>query len=490
MNPRLDEKEWDDVVRCLNIVELAPKLVECGLLSIGDPLDNTHVFRTRFVSNVRLGGENTLRQFTSCFDVEKDYEHMGHAYIACLLHGKLYANEGTMRLSSEYKRVFSMNMTKVVELLNVKCLIPQLIAYRLITPDEATSLHNDSKVNTLNFFTVLESKGPTAFNLLVKCIDEDNEHTGHWELHTLIVKKQEMSSPSPKRVKPAELTTDSPLSCQKYHDRRHEFEKYYHSGQWDRVDKLAQDCMKSSVFEVQVIGHLELALSYIFRLKEDRAVHHISKAEDICKTIENSNRTFLSGCCKYLLALLYHYLDDSLKAKKYVTEAEGILFAVEVGEDRSFAIYCDAIISAANLTDKSSKFEFTEVTCKFETALSYSLYTYDMDILVIYCFLRLGRLYLGTTATKVQICANEERIQQSKDCQQKLTSDYYANMDERCKVLYYLNECDLHMSVGQMSLALDSVKQAQKYAELSRCPVDIQAAKIRLKSLSEMRSIV
>ena len=49
--------------------------------------------------------------------------------------------------------------------------------------------------------------------------------------------------------------------------------------------------MASSVLEVQSIGHLELALSYIFRLKEDKELHHVSNAEAICITIENSNST-------------------------------------------------------------------------------------------------------------------------------------------------------------------------------------------------------
>ena len=389
MNPRLfDDKVWNDVELCLHIVELVPALIECGLLSIGSLIDNTPAVRTRFVSKIRRGSEKTLRRFLSCFDTEEDYEHMGHTYIACLLHRKEYADKLTVRSSSEYKRVFCTNMTKVVELLNVKCLIPQLIEKRLITSDESSSLHDESRVkfNTLRLFTMMESKGPTAFYLLVKCIGDEKEHIGHSELHTLILKEQQLSSPSPKGARPAELSTEDPLSCQEYHDRRHEFEEYYHSGQWEKVEKLAQECMKCSIIEVHVIGHLELALSYIFRLKEDKVLHHVSKAEDICKTIENSDRTFLLGRCKYLLALLYHYLHDPSKAKNYITEAEGILFAVEVSEDRSFAMYCDAIISASNLTDKSSKYEFKEVTYKFETALSYSLHTYDMDILVIYAW--------------------------------------------------------------------------------------------------------
>ena len=169
------------------------------------------------------------------------------------------------------------------------------------------------------------------------------------------------------------------------------------------------------------------------------------------------------------------------KAKHYIMEAKDILFAVEVGEDKSFAMYCDAIISAATLTDKSSQYEFDVVTHKFEVALIYSQFTYDMDILVIYCFLRLGRLYLGKTEKK---CANEEHVQLSKDCQLKLKSDFYSKMDEQCRGLYYLNECDLHMSTSKIVLAAESAKQAKVYAEQSGCPLDIEAVRIRLKAVT------
>ena len=449
MRRNLDENHWKEVDQCLDIVQLAPKLIESGLLSIGDPIDNTPVHRTRFISDVRRGGRG---RFLSCFDPNEISAHMGHNYIACLLYGKRFADCRTVRLSSEYRRVFSRNMTRVVELLNVKWLLPHLLEKGLVTTEEASSLRIDSKTHTvtLTLFHILESKGPTAYSLLVKCIGDDKEHLGHKELYKLITEEQQLLTPtSLKQAKPAELTTGTLLSCQEYHDRRHEFEQHYHSGQWDKVYKLAQECMKSSTIEVQVIGHLELALSYIFRLNEGEILHHISEAEAIIKSLQNSNRTFLSGRCKYLLALLYHYLDEPLKAKPYIMDAKDILFAVEVGEDKSFAMYCDAIISAtATLTDKSSQYEFDEVTRKFEIALSYSQCAYDMDILVIYCFLCLGRLYLGITETKIQKCSSQERFQQSKDCQAKLKNHYYSKMDERCKGLYYLNECDLHMSAG------------------------------------------
>ena len=485
MYTELDETEWNNIERSLNVTELAPKRIACGLLTLGDSVDDTPRSRSQFIHDIRSGGDTKFRLFLSCFDPEEYCEHMGHSYIACLLHGKQFANQRTVHLSSEYKRVFTTSMTSVVDLMDLKYLLPYLLQARLLTLDEASSFSkNEAKVNILRLFYLIESKGPIAHHILVKCIGEKKQHIGHSELYKLITEEYQSSLPSPKHTKPAELSCESTLTCQGYHDRRHKFEKYYHSGQWNKVAELSRECMKSSVIEVQVIGCLELALSYIFRIREQEVLQYVLQAEALCKRIENSNRTFLCGRCKYLLALLYYYMDKTVRAKKYIMEAKDILFGVEVGEDKSFAMYCDAVISASTLTDKSSSFDFSLVTSKFKTALSYSQQTYDMDILVIYSFLRLSRLYLGRTDMKLTKCTDEIRIQNSKDCQQKLKKDYYSQMDTRCMGLYYLNQCDIHMSTGESTLAVSAAKQAQYFAKESGCTMDIQAVKLRLQALT------
>ena len=478
----LSEEQWKEIECSINVLELAPKLIECGLLEIGDSVEDTRKYRSQFVDEIRRGEEIKLRLFSSCFNPTEQYDHMGHAYIACLLHGKRFADDGAIALSMKYKRAFTTNMSKVVDLLSVKCLIPHLVEAGLLTPDEVTALsHNSDKKGALDLFKILTSKGPTAFSILVECIHDEKQHSGHNELYELVT--EDLPGPTPNPCTPCELSYEDTLTCSEYHERRHKFERYYHNAQWDKCKELAEECMKCTITEIQVIGNLELALSYIFRVRENEVLYHVTQAENLCKNIENSNRTFLSGRCKYLLALLYHYLDKPEYASMYIKEAKSILFEVEIGEDKSFAMYCDAIISAKTLTDKSSQYEFNEVTKKFEISLSYSACTYDMDILVIYSFLRLGRLYLGRTETRLTKCTDAERLQASKDCQQKLLNDYFSQMDDRCKGLYYLNQCDIYMNYGQYDMAIESIEQAKYYAERSQCPPDICAVQMRLETL-------
>ena len=479
----MDLALWKEIECSINLEELVPILIECGLLDIID-YENTSQYRSRLVSRIRSGGEEEFRIFSSCFKAKERYDHMGHAYIACLLNRKPFADEKTIVLSRQCKKVLNGKLSQVVKLLSVKYLLPHLLQAGLLTPDEAASLSEDKRPNSsaLSLLQIMSTKGPTAHGILVECIRDEKQHSGHEELYELVTRDNPLPSPNP--CTPAELSCDETLSCPEYHKRRHKFEQYYHSGHWRECEELAQECMDSTMIEIQVIGNLELALSYIFRLNEDKVLCHVSKAEDLTMKIENSNRSFLCGRCKYLLALLYHYLDKPTTARKYIMEAKAILFEVEIGEDKSFAMYCDAIISAKTLHDKSSQYEFNEVIKKFEISLSYSSRTYDMDILVIYSFLRLGRLYLGRTETRLTRCTNKERIQASKDCQQKLWSDYFSLMDDRCKGLYYQNDCDLHMNHGDSQLASESVQQAQYYAERSDCPIDIHAIKTRLTALN------
>ena len=325
MNSVLSEDDWKNIEESLNLIELSPALIERKLLSLRDPLDITP---TQFLRKIRENGKETV--LSSCFVVGERNEHLGHEYVACLLHGKRrYAEDKLLRLSSHYEDVFTANMTKVVRLLSVKELLPHLVEKRLLTSDESSSFSTYGTEDVLRLFIILKTKGPTAFSSLVECIGDEKQHVGHKELYSLVTEGNPL--PSPKPAKPCELSCGEELTSQEYHDRRHQFEKYYHSGQWDECLKLAKDCMQSSVLEVKVIGLLELALSYVFRVNEVQVVHHVGKAEHLCMKIENSHRTFLSGRCKYLLALLYHYLVEPERAKRYIGEAKEILFSVEVG---------------------------------------------------------------------------------------------------------------------------------------------------------------
>ena len=483
MTSLLSEDDWKNIEISLNLLELAPVLTERNLMPLGALVSTTDTYRSEFLREIRRNKDKFVA-FSSCFDDEERYEHLGHDYVACLLHKRPYSTKRLIKLSSYYEAAIQANMTKVVQWISLKELKTHFLEKRLLTSDEMYSFTSCNKKDIFRLFEILRSKGPTAYALFVDCLHDEREHRGHRELHSLLTRHQ--TPPSPKPTKPRALSCGKELCSEEYHERRHKFERYYHSGQWSECEKLANECMASGIIEIQVIGHLELALSYVFRVEEQHVLYHVREAEMLCAQIENFNRTFLLGRCKYLQALLYHYKAEYVLARQFIVEAKDILFAVEVGEDKSFAVYCDAIISATSLTENSSGYEFQEVIKKFETSLSYSSSTYDMDILSVYSYLRLGRLYLGRTETNLSICKDKDHIQSSRDCQLKLKVDYYTEMDDRCKALYHLNEYDILMIIGEHSSARDQLQMAKQYVKRSKCSMDEMAVQARLTEISDI----
>jgi len=72
------------------------------------------------------------------------------------------------------------------DLLNLATLVPVLNKYHLLTQDENNFLLNrmtipTEKASTL-VYIILPSKGPEAFSLFLRCLQEEKEHLGHQTL--------------------------------------------------------------------------------------------------------------------------------------------------------------------------------------------------------------------------------------------------------------------------------------------------------------------
>lgn len=134
--------------------------------------------------------------------------------------------------------------------------------------------------------------------------------------------------------------------------------------------------MQSEKLEIQAVGHLENALSWIFRLNEQNVLHHVSLAKQVCKRIpcNNNNRIFLKGRCEYLLGLLYLYLDDDDKAEIHVWRAKATLCYTEVGEDKTFACYVDAKLAAKLLPSTRTLQQLQQVIELFTLAIEYKVF--------------------------------------------------------------------------------------------------------------------
>lgn len=496
---------WQKVV-CDAIIQyadpraLASHLCQKGLLDMKDidfrsltrPKDSEE-FMVNFVDTLPSKGPDAHSRFEQC--IKDSHDHLGHCYITSLLEGWQFADDRIIHLSADYRKRFTEHMPEMTAGINVRCLLPHMAKHKLVTLKEMESL---GSVEAMVLFSVLETKGPTAHYLFAQCLDEETTHPRHKELYHLLLQDavdsgekhprkrennpkstvQHLAPPSPKRRTPGVLYIEEHLTGEEYTQRRHRFESYYHNGHWAKVDEEARKCKDSNVLDIQAIGLLETALSWIFRGNKKITVQLIKEAQTICQRIETNNSIFLQGRCEYLLSLLYRYRKNYKKAKRHIREARSILCDVEPGEDKSFANYCDGVIAAECLSEDSSPHEVEKVQRLFERAIDYASYSENVDSLVIHSYLQLARLHLGTTHTQLRVTEDYRRIKRARDCLETLQCRY-EHLDVRCRSLFHLSQSDLHRSCGEVQQAIESATQAEHLASEGDFPMEIEAAKIR-----------
>ena len=489
----------DAIVRYSDPRALASHLCQKGLLDMKDldfrsltgPKDSEE-FMVKFIDTLPAKGPDAYSRFEQC--IKDSHDHLGHHYIKSLLEGWHFADDHIIRLSAEYRKRLTKHMPEMTEGVNLQSLLPHMVKQKLLTLKEVESL---GSVEVMILFSVLETKGPTAHYLFAQCLHDETNHPRHKELYHLLQdaddsgeqhpRKRENNSkstaqhltpPSPKRKTPGVLCIEEHLTGEEYTQRRQRFESYYHNGHWDKVDEEARKCKASNILEIQAIGLLETALSWIFRSNKKNTVQLIKEAKTICQRIENNNSTFLQGRCEYLLSLLYRYRKKYKKAKRHIKEARCILCDVEPGEDKSFANYCDGVIAAECLSEDSSPHEVEKVQRLFERAIDYATYSENVDTLVIHSYLQLVWLHLGTTHTQLEVTEDKGRIKRARDCLETLECRY-EHLDVRCRSLFHLSQSDLHRSCGEVQQAIESVTQAEHLATEGDFPMEIEAAEIR-----------
>ncbi len=517
---------YETIVKCTYTEILVPYLCEEGLLDMEDAQRATKVPEafSRFLQSL----PRTLlhSRFAECMKRSSaKHGHLGHQFIAAVLGDRQFADDNSMRLSDEYRKRIQGNMTALMDI-DLPTLMPKLLHCNLITLKESEVLlplvPNSSWSRTSTVFElvrILDSKGPTAYFLFVECLRNEEEHPPHKELYDLVCiterevpdngkrnirlgkrkcaagfqSRSELLPPLSKQRVPARLKIEEPLIGEEYDQRRLRFESYYHNGQWDLVEKESRKCTESGIPEQQVVGTLELALSWIFRRNKSKVLGLVKYAKSLCqvKTFSSNNGTILLARCEYYLSLLYRYLQDFHTAEDHVREARSILFEAESSahEDKSFTYYCSAIIAAEQLTAKSPPCAFKRAESLFESAIDHAHCAGNLEVLVTHSRLQLARLYLGTTHTKFWTTQDKKMIEKSRQCLENLKL-IYDSLDIRCKTIFHLNMSDLHQSCGEVNQAIDAAKQALRMALEVQLVLEIEAAEMRVKSLTHTTACV
>ena len=310
--------EYESIVRYTDTDVIAPHLCKEGLLDLKniERFTNDQEFCRSFLRS--LDSKDLHVRFARCMRASSEEDrHLGHRYVSAILDGRgsQFADVHTINLSCAYRKRIVEKMTTFVQCIDVHSLSSHMIEVGLLSLDELSQLQRcDSRRKTIyKLFSMLDSKGPTAYFLFAQCLKRENEHPPHKQLYHLISANQDhditqwhVCLGNRKRdelmLRPNKLTIQEPLIGEEYDQRRRRFESYYHNGQWDMVEKEAAKCKESSIPEIQVIGLLESALSWIFRRCESEVLTLTEEARKMCLSIitHSDNGTILTARCEYL----------------------------------------------------------------------------------------------------------------------------------------------------------------------------------------------
>ena len=289
------DKHRVDIFRCLpvNLTELAYAWIQSGLLVSAD-LDiyqNQHISRRkkirRLLSSLKRkpGGYS---KFLQCLQESED--HMGHVYIASLLEDQYFADKFEMEQSAIFGKRITQNMVKMKDI-NLRELCPILVSKRLITTDEFECLTNSLKLaeseRILLLFRILDTKGPTAHSIFVRCLGEENSHTPHKELFQILSSTEE-SSPlekkrkrevtdlhhaSPEKRSPSCLAMHGDLATEEYGKTVRSWRSWVSNGQWKETEQAEQMClqMQGKHPAMQTAILLQSSIARIFRKEYTKA---------------------------------------------------------------------------------------------------------------------------------------------------------------------------------------------------------------------------
>ena len=120
--------------------------------------------------------------------VESETTHLGHGYVKALLQGTYYCSDDDLHKAADIRRKVESNLSRMMDI-ELPSLVPFLSSHFLLTKDEKTLLTTKSEVqnqNVLQFFDILDTKGPLAYLKFVHCLSQEKSHPVHNELYKLL----------------------------------------------------------------------------------------------------------------------------------------------------------------------------------------------------------------------------------------------------------------------------------------------------------------
>ena len=484
----------EEIIRCVNRVELVPELIEEDLIEDQELLSD-HEWRL-FLDSLTEREKTDGLKFLQC--VQRAKEHMGHSYICTLLEGKVEADR--IQASNDIKKGIRKNMTQLVNGINLFYLVPIMQAKGLLTNDEREVILPDPSTHAQTrrqrvihlIQKILVTKGPLGYTVFAECLKEEEHHSAHFELYQRITgirkrKHEELelddeSDTASQSVvfvskrTPISLEMQEPLGGDHYIDVVSRFQNYNQNGNWEQLRIDAEHYKKSGVVELHVTALQEEAMNCIFREKWESALSLVCDAASKCQEISTAeNSKYLLARCENIKSTLYRYRKEYDKAKYHVKEAKVYLIYLKYGEDHAMNAYIEACIGA-ECQDKPKD----EIIKQFDFALQIfrSSTNNTVKLLRSHAPIRMAEVHIGATQFSPGTTNDPESICAARNC---LEAVNLKDLPVRYQSHFYIAKSDFHRCTSEKKEARRWAKKALKIAQENDFVNEIRSAEARLK---------
>ena len=429
--------------------------------------------------------------------VKSETTHLGHEYVKALLEGTYYCSDDDLHKSAKLRLKVESNLARMMDI-DLPSLVPLLASQFLLTKDERTLVTATTEAiqnqSVLQFFDILDTKGPLAYLKFVHCLSQEKLHPAHNELCKLLCQSTDDEESvlaiihGPTKRNPNRLVMEGALAQKKYKRLFAKIKEHLYSGNWVAVKQKVSVCMRSKIPEVCVAGLIEDAISWMLRCDDTKALTIIRHAKELCETeLSGSNAVFLKARAEYNLSGLYRYKQDD-KAVKCAEKAMVLLFNAEPGEDSAYANYNHA---CALLTDKSSPSDAAQIMDELAFAVDVGLADQAAfcranmwsEIVANKSLIRQAMLLLDSNKN-VPGTTNKTRHENIAKASFSLSKLNVHSLSKRIKCLYYLAVSELYVQRQDVESAIKIATKAQKLAAKCEFGRLLHSANVKLHSLS------
>ena len=503
------EQHRSEIIKNINPKELFNFICEEELTELMETIHNNNVSRSTKVQVLINAVEssskpNVFVRFAEC--VAKEKAHLGHSYVAKLLLGEEFTRSmhDDIKASAVYKKQCVDRIKTLMDNFNVDELIPVMYANSLLTLDEWERLTNPAMSMTrqdkISFvLSLLETKGPTAHLLFVKCLKQKSENPSYQELLQLFDVAKTLKRKAERQFT-ATCTTVCKLSkptlrqtiangviiSPQYLQAVKEIHSLQYNGNCEAAIIKVEEYKSAGEVELYVALMCRNWYAYVTCKASPKEINMM--VEDAMKslqadTVDSDNRVILESRCEWMLSKYYWYMNDKQEAKRHIDESLLIQTANQVapGEDTLLAHYGKACTLLDTLAEQWSPKVAGYARALIHNANDFAkLKDNNYGLYLSHHCIRLAQISLHSSPQCPGVCDDPSDLKEAASTLEKVDEN---SLSPRTKCLFYITYSDYYRNKLDHKEALNYVKRARSIAKSSGFDTELKSIEKRVSVL-------